>query len=124
MNQTSRINRAAIKSGKRLARKSGGSIDEKALLDAKVQVMPLWGRLTLFGLGVVACAGGFSGWPVAHLIVQIGLFILGLFLMSWGIFGAKKTLSRIIDGLDSGTGADLLGGIVEGIGSAIVSALD
>ena len=124
MNKTERINKRAVKAGRRLATKCDGKISQDDLLGMKIQTMPLWSRLILLSSGSLGCLFGFTGWPVEHVLAQIVAVLLGLFLISWGIFGAKKTLSNVMDGLDAATSSDLLEGIVDGVGSAITSVID
>jgi uncharacterized membrane protein len=56
-----------------------------------------------------------SAWPFDNLPVQVIEAVVGVFLLLFGIFGIRRTLSEVFDAGSS----ELLGGILEAIGDAV-----
>lgn len=119
-----RLLKRVEKTAVRRSLREGHPLSREELLMMKVQILPNPLRVVM-GLG--ACVAGIfsylnwtwdspeSAWPLA---------ILSVFLFAFAIFGIRRTLSKILDGMDVGTAAELLGAAVEGVVSAVGGIFD
>lgn len=122
--QEERIVRNAQRAGLRMSRREGHAPTREEMLKLKVQVAPAWARWCSAVLAV-ASAGG-SWYTFSLMLYGWGflLAVLALLFFCFAIFGIRRTLSKILDGLDVTHSADLFGLIVEGVFSAVGSIFD
>jgi hypothetical protein len=125
MNRTTeKLLKRVEKAGVRKSLKEGHVLGKEDLLAMKVQIVPNYLRIVL-GLGALV-SGIFSWlywtWDSPEPGVLLGLTSLILFLFA--VFGIRRTLSGILDGMDATSGAELLGAAVEGVFSAVGAIFD
>ena len=122
--KTQKLLRKVEKTGVRQSLKAGHPLGREELLSLKVQIVPIPWRLVLAGAAAGAGMGSYfcsnHDSPFWSILLGLGAILLLLF----ALFGIRRTLSNILDNLDAGTAADLLGAAVEGIGSALGSVFD
>ena len=124
MNRTTRIEQRAIKTGLRRAKRKGRALSDQEVRDLKVQLVPPWARIGIVVAGIALLIAGISGYPIEHPAAQIAEGIVGVLMIVGGLFGVRRTLSRIVDNIEVGDAADIVGVVIEGIGAAIGSVLD
>lgn len=122
--KTEKLLKRVEKAGVRRSLRAGHVLDRDELLAVKVQVMP--GSLRI-ALGISSVGAGVSsylcwtrdapGWSVL-------LALLAFFLFLFAVFGIRRTLSNILDGLGDAVSQEILGAAVEGIFSAVGSVFD
>jgi len=115
-----RLQRAAIRKGIRTSRKLHHALTKKEVLDLRIQIVPAIPRILMIVGGISLIAAALAAWPSDSNVVQGLEFLAGLFLLLFGIFGIRRTLSEVADQM-SNQGFELL---VEGILSAIENATD
>jgi hypothetical protein len=122
--QEERIVRNAQRAGLRMGRREGHVPSREEMLKLKVQVAPAWARWCSAVLAL-ASAGG-SWYTFSSELYGSGflLAVLALLFFCFAIFGIRRTLSKILDGLDATHSADLFGIIVEGVFSAVGALFD
>jgi hypothetical protein len=107
------------KAGVRKSMKEGHLLDCEDLLAMKVQVMPSLLRITFgFGslvIGVLSCLQ----WKWDKPGLALVLALVALFLLGFAIFGIRRTLSSILEGMDAASAGDLMEAAVEGICLAV-----
>lgn len=117
--KTERLVKKIEKAGVRKSMKEGHLLDRGDLLAMKVQVMPSLLRITFgFGslvIGVLSCLQWIWDKPGVALV----LALVALFLLGFTIFGIRRTLSSILEGMDAASAGDLMEAAVEGICSAV-----
>ncbi|MDB4307298.1 hypothetical protein OAK89_02300 [Akkermansiaceae bacterium] len=119
MTKIERLKKNGLKAGVKKSKKEGHVLTKEDLLKMKVQVMPSPFRIASASLGVFVIAysllaGGFS----------IFLFLLGLLFLMGGIYGYRKTLSKVVDGMDVVSGPELIEVVFEGVAGAVTSIFD
>jgi hypothetical protein len=109
------------KAGARASLRQGHLISREELLDLRIQIIPLSFRIlsgVLAAVSAWAChfyyAAGSGG-------AAFGFGLLAFLLLLFAIFGFKKTLANLLDGLDA---AQLVEAALEGIGHLVGSILD
>ena len=123
-NKTTRIERRAIKTGLRTAKRQGRALSDQEVRNLKVQLISPWVRIGIVVTGIALLVAGVSGYPIENQAVQIAEGIVGVLMIIGGLFGVRRTLSRIVDNIEGGDAADIMGVVIEGIGAAIGSVLD
>lgn len=108
----------AVKAGVRAAKLRHHMLSEEELRALKVQVVPALPRILMVVAGIAALVGAFCGWPWESIGRQFLLGLAGTGFTSFGIFGVRRTVGKVVDAADS---VDWIGAILEGIADAIGS---
>ena len=96
-----KVESRALKAGIKASRKRHHVVSKEELLDLRVQTMPAAFRAALLLFGAALVASAWFGWPTDSNAIQ-GLEVLaGIFSMLFGAFGIRRTLSQILDTMDS-----------------------
>jgi len=107
------------KTGVRKSLREGQVLGREGLLAMKVQIVPNYLRIAL-GVGSMV-SGIFSYlhwiWNAPELSLLLAVAALILFVFS--IFGIRRTLSKVLEGMDTTSGVELLEAAVEGVFSAV-----
>lgn len=119
MTKTERLKKNGLKAGIKKSKKEGHVLSKEELLEMKVQVMPslfrwISGILGVVGIGYAVFVGEFS----------ILFLLLGLLLLVCGIYGYRKTLSKVVDGLGDVGGEVVVEVIFDGVVGAVGSIFD
>ena len=112
------------KAGIRASIKEGHILTESEIRNIKVQILPIPLRV-LFGiLGVVAAGASYVFF--SNDMDGLGGFsaVLSVFMVLFGIFGMRRTLSVILDSMNTADGVELLAQAMEGIASAVGSLFE
>lgn len=122
--KSERLVKRIEKAGIRASIKEGHALTEAELRNIKVQILPNPLRVIFCVLGAISAIVSyccftyeFDGYGVISAIISI-------LMLLFGIFGVRKTLSRILDSMDSIHAADVLGLAIEGISAAVGSLFD
>ncbi len=119
MTKVERLQKNGLKAGIKKSKKEGHVLTKEELLKMKVQVMPSPIRWISGILGLAVMGHGiFVG------ALSILLILVGLFLLVCGIFGYRKSLSKIIDNMGAVSGEVALRLICEGMAVAVSSIFD
>jgi sulfite exporter TauE/SafE len=122
--KSERLAKKIEKAGIRASIKEGHQLTEAELRDIKVQVLPSPLRIIFGVLGVIAGLLSFSSFAQDADGQGFLWASVSLFMLLFGIFGVRKTLSRILDSMDAVDAAEILGHAIEGIASAVESLFD
>ena len=122
--KTQKLLRKVEKTGVRQSLKAGHPLGREELLSLKVQLLPAPLRVLLGGAAAGAGWGSYFCSNHDSPFWSILLGMAAILLLLFAVFGIRRTLSKILDNLDAGSAADLLGAAVEGIGSALGSVFD
>jgi len=122
--KSERLVKSIEKAGIRASKKEGHPLTEAELRDIKVQVLPSPLRIIFAVLGVVAGILSYSSFTQDSEGAGFLWASVSLFMILFGIFGVRRTLSRILDSMDAVDAAEILGHAVEGIASAVGSLFD
>lgn len=122
--KTTKLLKRVEKTGVRKSLKEGHAFSREELLAMKVQVVPNYFRIVL-GMGAVV-AGSFSylQWSWGEPGLSVLLALVSLLLLFFSLFGIRRTLSKILEGMDASSASELLGAAVEGIFSAVGAIFD
>jgi hypothetical protein len=110
------LERRAIRAGVKASKKRHKVVSKEELLSLRVQTMPPWLRISLVGLGVCLVASAWFGWPSDSNTTQGLEAVSGIFAISFGAFGVRRTLSRLVDSFDS---VDWVGTVFEAVCEAV-----
>ncbi len=110
-----RMIRVAAAAARRRARKAGRALSRQELLRLKLQLVPAPLRLLLGITGTTAVICGATGWPWDAEAVRAAEIIAGILLIVFGIYGIRRTLSRIADGMSH----ELLEAVIDRITDSI-----
>jgi hypothetical protein len=104
--------------------KEGQLLGKDDLLAMKVQIVPNYLRIAL-GLGsVIAGVFSYLYWTWNEPVLGGLLALASLMLFLFAVFGIRRTLSNILDGMDATSGGELLEAAVEGVFSAVGAIFD
>jgi hypothetical protein len=110
------IEKRAVKAAVKASKKRHHLVTEDELLSLRVQVMPWIWRFLLMLLGSTLLATCWYGWPWESSSIRVLEAIGGVLFFLFGAFGIRKTLSKILDGVDAG---NVVEGILELAGEAL-----
>ncbi|WP_038165840.1 hypothetical protein [Verrucomicrobium sp. BvORR106] len=122
--QDERIVRNAQRAGLRMSRREGHAPTKEELLKLKVQVASAWSRWVSAILAMGSAGGSWYTFSLKMDGWGFVLAVLALLFFCFAIFGIRRTLSKVLDGLDVAHSAELFGLIMEGIFSAVGSLFD
>ncbi|GEP44815.1 hypothetical protein [Brevifollis gellanilyticus] len=122
--KSERLVKKIEKAGIRASIKEGHPLTEAELRDIKVQVLPSPLRIIFGVLGGIAGLLSFSSFMQDADGQGFIWASVSLMLLLFGIFGVRRTLSRILDTMDAVDAAEILGHAIEGIASAVGSLFD
>lgn len=109
------IEKRAVKAGLKASKKRHHLVTEEELLSLRVQVMPTLPRIILVLAGISLLTASWFSWPSASDTVQLLEAIFGVLTFLFGLFGIRRTLSKLLDASDA---AELAGTALELIGDA------
>ena len=122
--KSERLAQKIEKAGIRASIKEGHPLTESELLNIRVQILPNPLRATFCVFGAISAIASyywftqdFDGYGIVSAFISI-------LLIFFGIFGVRRTLSRILDTMDAMDAAEIVGYAIEGISSAIGSLFD
>jgi hypothetical protein len=112
------------KAGVRASIREGHVLTEAELRNIKIQILPNPLRVLFCVIGVISA--GASYYCFTNDLVGYGITsaIISLLTLLFGLFGVRRTLSRILDSMDIVDAAELVGHAVKGISSTIGSLFD
>ena len=114
-----RLQRNAVKAGIRAAARLNHIPDKKEFRSLKVQVVPLWLRLSAMAVGVGLFWAGLSGWPLESNAVQGVFGIGGILLVVFGLVGVRRTLEEILDRLAPDVAGEILWKSLQAVAEAV-----
>ncbi|MCW0221350.1 MAG: hypothetical protein OJI67_23700 [Prosthecobacter sp.] len=112
------------KAGIKASLKAGHVLSQEELLEVKVQLMPTIWRWMLGGCSAAAAYGSYLGFSDENSVEDYGLAVLAVLFFLFAVVGVRRTLGKLLDGLDVVDAGELLGLAIEGIGSVIGSIFD
>lgn len=107
--QQKRIVRASRKAASR-----AGVNDRASVRKIRVQVVPLWKRWFIVGLGLLILGAAIYSYQHS-LAGAIVLAIISLIVILLGAFGRKKSIDEVLDGVDSALSNQILDKIFDGL---------
>lgn len=110
------LEKRAVKAGVKASKKLDHVVTTEELLALRVQTMPTVLRILLVLGGLLLIAAAWFAWPFDSNAAQALEVISGIFAILFGAFGIRRTLSHVLDSVDS---IDLAGTIVELIAEAV-----
>jgi len=122
--KSERLAKRIQKAGIRASIKEGHVLSEAELRNIKVQILPNPLRIGFFAVGVIASITSYYCFTSDSGGYGITLLIFSISMMFFGIFGVRRTLSRILDSMDVMDAAEVAGLAVKGIASAVGSLFD
>ncbi len=117
------IEKRALKTGVKASIERDHIVTEKELLTLRIQTMPAFLRISFVLLGMLLVAAGWFGWPSDSNAIQGIEAVTGISFVLLGLLGIRRTLSHLLDSVDSVDAINLTGSILEMIADA-VSNLD
>lgn len=115
-----RIEKAGIKA----SFKAGHPVTEEELLQVKVQLLPALFRWALGGISAALGYGSYVAFNADKEPSGFGLAVLALLFLVFALVGIRRTLAKIVEGLDATSAAELLEAALEGIFSVVGSFFD
>lgn len=116
-----RLEKQVTLAAKRATKRSNHPLSHEEALRLQIQIVPAWLRWTMGTVGTLAIAAAIQGWLLetggANFLFGLG----GLLLLCFGIFGIRRTLSAIAEGISSQYIIDLPALAVEASLSVITS---
>jgi len=112
------LEKRAVRTGIAASKKRHHLVSEEELLALRIQVMPWMWRAFLVLLGIALIAACWFGWPAQTEEFRELEAISGVFVILFGAFGIRKTLSNVFDSTSSLEG---VGDILELIADAVVN---
>lgn len=119
-----KLQRRAVKAGIRVAKRRHHLLSEAELRAVKVQIVPLSVRMIVAVIAHAMIISGACGWPSDANSVQALMVVGGILLLLFSIFGVRRTMESILDNLSSQASVEFAGAVLEGIASAVGSAID
>lgn len=119
-----KIGQRAIKAGVKAARRRHHLLSEEELRDLKIQVLSNPLRIILGILSLACVAAAALGLPNDSNSVQAILVCLGILLLVFALFGIRRTLGSILDGLSTEGAIELVGNVIGGIADLVGGAID
>jgi len=108
-----------VKAGIRAAARLNHVPDEKEFRSLKIQVVPLWPRLSAMTAGVGFTGAGLSGWPLESNAVQGVFGVGGILLVIFGLVGVRRTLEEILDRLAPDVAGEILWKSLQTVAEAV-----
>lgn len=112
------------KAGVKASLKAGHPLTVDELLDVKVQILPAAFRWVLGGISAAAGYGSYLSFMADRFSRGCGLALGAVLFFFFAVAGIRRTLGTILDSMSSVDAGELLGAVVEGIGSVIGSLFD
>ena len=113
-----RLQRTAIRKAVRTSRKLHHALTKDEVLDLKIQIVPATARILLATGGILLITAALIAWPSDSNVIQGLEFLAGIFLLLFGIFGIRRTLSELADHMSYKAFELLLEGILSALGNA------
>ena len=111
------------KAGIKASLKAGRVVTREELLEVKVQLMPTLLRWTFGGGAAAAAYGSYVQWIQGGTDASIGFALLALVLLFFAWMGVRKTLGKIVDGMDAASSAEIIGHALRAIVDVTVELL-
>ncbi len=118
MKQTT-LEKRAVKTGIKASKKRGHVISQDELLGLRVQTLPNLLRGILILLGLMLMAACYFAWPSDAGSIRGLEVVSGIFCVLFGAFGVRRTLSNLLDSVNSLDAVDLAGHLVDAIANAV-----
>lgn len=119
------LEKRAVKAGVKASKKLHHVVTPEELLALRVQTWPAGLRVLVCIIGTLLLLGAWFGWPLEGGLARFFEGIGGVLLVLFGIFGVKRTLSNLVDGLGNAVDAgELVGAIIEGVAEVAGSVID
>lgn len=115
-----RLRRAGIRKGVRTSKKLRHVLSRNEVLALKIQILPAAPRIAFALAGGLLLTAAVFAWPAGSEPVRVIEGMAGLFLLLFGVFGIRRTLS----GLENQMSFEIFEALVEGILSAIGNSID
>ena len=113
-----RLQRTAIRKAVRTSRKLHHALTKDEILGLRIQIVPATARILLATGGILLITAALISWPSDSNVIQGLEFLAGIFLLLFGIFGIRRTLSELADQMSYKAFELLLEGILSAIGNA------
>jgi hypothetical protein len=119
------LQKRAVKAGVKASKRLHHVVTREELLAVRVQTMPSTLRGLLIVVGSVILLAGWFGWPLESGWVRFFEGVGGLLMMMFGIFGVRRTLSKVVEKVgDTVDSTELVGAIIEGVAEVLGSVVD
>jgi hypothetical protein len=114
-----------VKAGVKASKRLHHVVTREELLAVRVQTMPSTLRGLLIVVGSVILLAGWFGWPLESGWARFFEGVGGLLMMMFGIFGVRRTLSKVVEKVgDTVDSTELVGAIIEGVAEVLGSVVD
>jgi hypothetical protein len=119
------LQKRAVKAGVKASKRLHHVVTREELLAVRVQTMPSTLRGLLIVVGSVILLAGWFGWPLESGWARFFEGVGGLLMMMFGIFGVRRTLSKVVEKVgDAVDPTELVGAIIEGVAEVLGSVVD
>jgi hypothetical protein len=123
------LQKRAVKAGVKASKRLHHVVTREELLAVRVQTMPSTLRGLLIVVGSVILLAGWFGWPLESGWARFFEGVGGLLMMMFGIFGVRRTLSKVVEKVGEKVGdtvdsTELVGAIIEGVAEVLGSVVD
>ncbi len=119
------LRKRAVKAGVKASKRLHHVVTREELLAVRVQTMPATLRGLLIVVGTVILLAGWFGWPLESGWARFFEGVGGLLMMMFGIFGVRRTLSKVVEKVgDTVDPTELVGAIIEGVVEVLGSVVD
>jgi hypothetical protein len=119
------LQKRAVKAGVKASKRLHHVVTREELLAVRVQTMPSTLRGLLIVVGSVILLAGWFGWPLESGWARFFEGVGGLLMMMFGIFGVRRTLSKVVEKVgDTVDSTELVGAIIEGVAEVLGSVVD
>lgn len=96
-----RLKKQVTLAAKRATKKSDHALSYEEAVRLKIQIVPAWLRWFVSLSGTLAVIAAVEGWLTDSPAGNLCLVIAGLFLIAFGIFGIRRTLSALSEAISS-----------------------
>ena len=114
-----KIENRAVKAAKKASKKRGHVLTGDELLSLRVQTMAAPLRIVLVLAGILSAAACWTGWPTGSFEIRALEGLAGFFLILFGIFGIRRTLSNVLDTIDLADAATFAGRVLDKVVDAL-----
>lgn len=119
------LQKRAVKAGVKASKRLHHVVTREELLAVRVQTMPATLRGLLIVVGTVILLTAWFGWPLESGWARFFEGVGGLLMMMFGIFGVRRTLSKVVEKVgDAVDPTELVGAIIEGVVEVLGSVVD
>jgi hypothetical protein len=119
------LQKRAVKAGVKASKRLHHVVTREELLAVRVQTMPSTLRGLLIVVGSVILLAGWFGWPLESGWARFFEGVGGLLMMMFGIFGVRRTLSKVVEKVgETVDSTELVGAIIEGVAEVLGSVVD